>query len=148
LQEEVDNRAIALTVKASKLTAKTLSIVLAAAVRKIKTVHNKSQTPHGRQSVRKLMNHGEATNAIPLNGDTRLFDRVARKWNVDYSFHKIGHTKYLLLFKSGQADAITAAFSDYTKLYMKRARDNRPPIHEQYKKHEERARSKPREHER
>ena len=148
MQEEVDNRAVALTVKASKLTAKALYLVLRATLRKIKKAHNKAKTPHGRQSVRKLMKHGVATSTIPLDGDTRLFDYVARKWNVDYSFHKTGHNKYLLLFKSGQADAITAAFSDYTKIYMKRAKDKRPPILEQLKKHSEQSRSRPREHER
>ena len=66
-----------------------------------------SQTPHGRQSVKKLMGHGAATNSIELSGDTKAFDWVARKWNVDYAFYKTGPDKYLLFFKSGQADAIT-----------------------------------------
>ena len=91
MQEDVDNKAIALTVKASKLTAKALYKALAAVMRIIKKSHKKAQATHGRQSVRELMNHGVATNTIPLGGDTRLFDRVARKWNVDYSFHKTGH---------------------------------------------------------
>ena len=67
--------------------------------------------PHGRQSVKKLMGHGATTNSIELSGDTKAFDRVARKWNVDYAFYKTGPDKYLLFFKSGQADAITACFS-------------------------------------
>ena len=57
------------------------------------------------------MNHRASTNSLNLSGDTKLFDRVARKYNVDYAFHKTGPDKYLLFFKAGQADAITAAFS-------------------------------------
>lgn len=148
MQEDIENKTVALTVKASKLTAKVLAKALAVALRKIQKEYRKAQTPHGRQSVKKLMNHGAATNTIPLDGETRLFDRVARKWNVDYSFHKTGPKKYLLLFKSGQADAITACFSEYTKLYMARAKDKRPPIMEQLKHFGEQARSRPREHER
>jgi hypothetical protein len=104
LQEQVDREAIAVTLKASKLTAKGLAKALAALARKIQKEHQKAQTPHGKQSVEKLMNHNVPTNTIPIEGDKGLFDRVARKWNVDYAFHKTGPDKYLLLFKSGQAD--------------------------------------------
>jgi hypothetical protein len=148
LQEEINNRTVALAVKASKLTAKGLAKALAAALRLIQKEHQKGLAPQGRQSVKKLMNHRVATNAIPLDGETRLFDRVARKYHVDYSFHKTGPKKYLLLFKTGQADAITACFSEYTKLFMARAKDRRPPIREQLRKFEEIIKARPRERER
>ena len=45
------------------------------------------------------MAHGTATNSIELSGDAKSFDRVARKWNVDYAFYKTGPDKYLLFFK-------------------------------------------------
>ncbi len=75
-------------------------------------------TPHGKQSVKKLMGHGVATNALPLDKHTRQFDRVARKFNVDYAFYKTAPGKYLLFFKAGQADAITQRFPEYTKRVM------------------------------
>lgn len=145
MQEDIDNRTVALSVKASKLTAKVLANAFTMAKHKIQKEYYKSQTPQGRQSVKKLMNHRAATNAIPLDGETRLFDRIARKYNVDYSFHKTGPKKYLLLFKSGQADAITAAFSEYTKIVMARAQDKRPPVLEQLKRFAELVKTKPRE---
>ena len=148
MQEDIDNRTVALTVKATKLTAQGLAKVFAAALRKIQQAHRDGQTPQGRQSVKKLMNHRAATSTIPLDGDTRLFDRVARKWNVDYSFHKTGPNKYLLLFKSGQADAITAAFSEYTKLVMARSKDRRPPMREQLQRFAELVKARPQERER
>ena len=79
--------------------------MLGAVGRKIRKAYREHQTPHGRQSVKKLMGHGAATNSIELSGDTKAFDRVARKWNVDYAFYKTGPDKYLLFFKSGQAPA-------------------------------------------
>ena len=115
-------------------------------MRKIQKECNSAKTPHGKQSVKKLMNHNCATNTIPLEGDRGLFNRVARKWNVDYSFHKTGKDKYLLLFKSGQADAITAAFSEYTARYMKRQRDKRPPLMERVKKAVERVTEQRKQH--
>ena len=146
MQEDVERRTVAVTITATKLSAKVLAKALAAVVRKIQKEHQKAQTPQGRQTVKKLMNHGVSTSSIPLDGDTKLFDRVARKWNVDYAFHQTGPNKYQLFFKAGQADAITACFSEYTKRVM--TKERRPSILKQLQKFGEQARSKPKEHER
>ena len=55
------------------------------------------------------MAHGESVNSIEVEAP-KLFDRMARRFNVDYAFYKTGPDKYLLFFKAGQADAITACF--------------------------------------
>ena len=60
------------------------------------------------------MGHGAATNSIEVEAPA-LFDRVARKWNVDYAFYQVAPDKHLLFFKAGQADAITACFSEQIK---------------------------------
>ena len=151
MQEQIDRESIAITVKASKLTAIALAKVLKAIGGKIAKKYREAQTPHGEQSVKKLMNHNVPTNTIPVEGDKGLFEKIARKWEVDYAFHKTGHKQYLLLFKSGQADAITAAFSEYSSEVMKRARDKRPPVMDEMKKAAERAareRPKHKEHKR
>jgi len=119
--------------KASKLTARSLAYALRAVGRKIAKEYRASKTPHGKQSVKKLMAHGVATNSIELSGDTKTFDRVARKWNVDYAFYKAGPDKYLLFFKSGQADAITACFSEFSKKVLNKSKSRRTPIREQLK---------------
>ena len=149
MQEQIDRESIAITLKASKLTAKGLAAALKKVGQIIKNKYQKAQTPHGEQSVKKLMKQNVPTNTIPIEGDKGLFEKVARKWNVDYAFHKTGKDKYLLLFKSGQADAITAAFSEYSALVMKRAKDKRPPIMDEFNKAKERAeREKPKHKER
>lgn len=148
MQEDIERRTVALSVNATKLTGRVLAKVFAAAVRKIQKEHRKAQTPQGKQSVKKLMNHGVSTNSLDLSGDTRLFDRVARQYNIDYAFYKTGPNKYLLFFKAGQADAITAAFSEYTKLTMVRGRSKRPSILEQIKKFRAQERAKPQERKR
>ena len=134
MQEQVDREAIAIALKANKLTAKTLWTACRAVLRQIAKAHHQAQTPTGRQSVKKLMNHDAAIHTIPLDGDTKLFEKVAQKWRVDYSFHKVDKDKYLLLFKSGQADAITAAFSDFSAQMMKREQDKRPHIRDLFQK--------------
>lgn len=102
--------------------------------RKIRKAYRGRQVPHGKQSVRKLMAHGTATNSIELSGDAKSFDRVARKWNVDYAFYKTGPDKYLLFFKAGQADAITACFERYSRRLLEQSKSSRIPIREQLKK--------------
>jgi len=139
LQEQIERESIGITLKASKLTAQTLAKALSAVVKKIQSNHKELKTPHGCQSVKKLMNHNCSTNTIPIEGDKGLFEKIARKWNVDYAFHKTGKNKYLLLFKTGQADAITACFSEYSAKVMERAKNKRPSIMDLFRKATERA---------
>ena len=61
--------------KASKLTARGLAYVVRAVGRKIAKAHRARQTPHGKQTVKKLMAHGTSTSSLELSGDTKLFDR-------------------------------------------------------------------------
>jgi len=146
LQEDIERRSIAISVSAAKLTGRTLAKALEAAMRKIRQNHRGTRPPNGRQSVKKLMGHGVNTNTIPLDGDTRLFDRMARKYNVDYAFRKTGSKKYLLFFKAGQADAITACFAEYTKRAMAKAR--KPSVTKRLEQVNEKTRQRPRNHER
>ena len=112
--------------------------------RKIRKAYRGRQVPHGKQSVRKLMAHGTATNSIELSGDAKSFDRVARKWNVDYAFYQTEPGKYLLFFKSGQTDAMTACFSEYSRKVLNRAKTRQPNIPEQMKQAEQQlAKEKP-----
>ena len=123
--------------KASKLTARSLAYGLSAVGRKIAKEHRARQTPHGRQSVKKLMGHGAATSSIEITGSPRQFDRAARKWNVDYAFYKAGPDKYLLFFKTGQADAMTACFSEYSRKVLNKSKSSRIPIRDQLKRTED-----------
>jgi len=142
-QEEIDRQTIAISLTASKLTGQTLAKALQQTMQQIEQIQRNTKTPHGRQSVKKLMNHGVNTSGIPLDGNTLLFDRFARKKNVDYAFYKTGHKKYLLFFKAGQADAITQCFAEYTKRVMNKNR--KPSMQRQMRKADEITRNRPHE---
>lgn len=133
VDEDISRRTIAISVQASKLTARSLAYTLRAVGHKIAKEYRKGQTPHGKQSVKKLMAHGAATTSIGLSGDTKAFDRVARKWGVDYAFYKTEPGKYLLFFKSGQADAMTACFSEYSRKVLNKGKSRHTPIRDQMK---------------
>ena len=107
--------------------------MLRTAGRQIAKRHKKAQRPHGRQSVKKLMAHGESVNSIEVEAP-KLFDRMARRFHVDYAFYKTGPDKYLLFFKAGQADAITACFERYSRRLLEQSKSSRIPIREQLKK--------------
>lgn len=126
MQEDIERRAIAISLTAGKLTTQTLARALSAVLRQIQQQQRAALTPKGRQSVKKLMNHGDNISQIPLDGSTHLFDRMARKYNVDYAFRKVGPKQYRLFFLARQADAITDCFAEYTKRMMKKER--RPSV--------------------
>lgn len=129
--------------KASKLTARSLAYALRVVGRKVAKARREAQTPHGKQSVKKLMAHGTATSSIEVDVP-KVFDRVARKWNVDYAFYQTEPGKYLLFFKSGQADAMTACFSEYSRKVLDKAKSRQPTIPEQMKQAEQQlAKEKP-----
>ena len=114
IDEDVSRRTIAVSIKATKLTGRVLAQACLTVGRKIKKTYRARQTPHGKQTVRQLMGHGAATNSIEVESP-KDFDRVARRWNVDYAFYKTGPDKYLLFFK-------------------KRSKSHRVPIQEQLKR--------------
>lgn len=79
------------------------------------------------------MGHGENVNSIEVESP-KLFDRMARRFNVDYAFYQTEPDKYLLFFKAGQADAITACFESYSRKLLGKSKSSRIPIREQLKR--------------
>ena len=90
--------------------------MLQAAGGQIAKRHRAAQRPHGRQSVKKLMAHGENVNSIEVEAP-KLFDRMARRFNVDYAFYKTGPDKCLRLegsnFRLGGIAPITRAVPSF-----------------------------------
>ena len=138
MEEDVTRRTVAISVQATKLTGRVLCKAFQKFLAEMQKQRRASLTPHGRQTVKQLMGQGVSSNSIQLKGDARLFDRVARKFNVDYAFYKVAPEKYLLFFKSGQSDAITACLSEYSKRVMNKSR--RPSIRQQLRHFGEKAR--------
>ena len=110
MQEDVENRTVAVTLSATRFTSRTLARLCLWLWRKMT-----QGDPHERrETVKDLMKKGEAP-SLPFSGETREFDRFARKHMVDYEFRKLEPGKYLLFFKSAQADNIRACLADYAK---------------------------------
>ena len=137
MQEELENKTVTLIVNGSKFSARTLARACSAFLRHTKNKIQKHQNvkPQGKQSVKKLIKQDQGVKAVDLDNDTsiREFDRVARKYGVDYAFKKTvdenGKSRYMLFFKGRDEDAIIQAFQEYTQKVTGIKKDERPSIH-------------------
>lgn len=130
IQEDVENRTVNLVITTTKLSFNTLLTAL----KKMKQMHDNhantaNEPKHGKQTVKQLIgqNQGVSNLAVDSTG-IRGFERVARKYGVDFAIRKDrSHSppRYLVFFKARDADAITAAFQEYA---AKRMRHGRPSV--------------------
>lgn len=123
MQEEIENRTVTLIISAVKLTArelkagmdKYLSEKKSKAMEKARAAPEK---PTGKQTVKQLVGQNQGVSNIEVTErNIKGFDRVARKYGVDYAIKKdkTGEIpRYLVFFKARDADALTAAFTEYT----------------------------------
>ena len=142
MQDEVNEKTMALCIKGGKISAQILKAALTKLLAEIekkkqqsKKMGGQNRCKRGKQSIKSLQQSGaQLTNIVVTDNNIKSFDRVARKWNVDYAFYQTGPDKYLLFFKAGQADAMTACFSEYSKRLLKRTKSDKLPIREQLKR--------------
>lgn len=138
MQEEVENRAVTLVISATKLTARLLKAAILKYLasrkeKKLAKARAAPEKPTGKQTVKQLIGQNQGVSNIEINDPSiRDFERIARKYGVDYAVKKDRSTsppKYLIFFKARDADALTAAFSEYTQKKVKKAdRSERPSV--------------------
>ena len=132
MQEEVENRTLTLVVSGTKFTGRLFKAAISkymAHRREKKLEKQRSRdspvTPKGKQTVKQLIGQNQGVSNIEINDPSiRDFERIARKYGVDYAVKKDRSTsppKYLIFFKGRDADALTAAFSEYTQKKVKKA---------------------------
>ncbi len=125
MQEEVENRTVNLMISTTKLTWR----ALVSGYRKFQQYRAKvkagKEVPHGKQTVKKLIGQNQGVSSIDIaNTGIRDFDRIAKKYGVDYAIKKdrsVSLPKYLVFFKARDADALTAAFNEYSVKQMNRS---------------------------
>ena len=148
MQEEVENRTVTLTISGAKLTGRTLKW----AIRQFLNHHSKSQakkaqaaaiTPRGKQSVAELVGQNQGVQNIEISDkNIKDFDRVARKYGIDYAVKKDTTEeipKYLVFFKARDGDALNAAFREYSAVVAKKNLDEQSKQREKERKARRRA---------
>ena len=138
MQEEVENRTLTLIVSGTKFTGRLFKAAISKymAHRREKKLNKQRGrdspvTPKGKQTVKQLIGQNQGVSNIEINDPSiKDFERIARKYGVDYAVKKDRSTsppKYLIFFKARDADALTAAFTEYTDKKVKKAEKTERP---------------------
>jgi alpha-galactosidase len=129
MQEQINEKSVALYIKAGKLTGR----VLAQAMQKFLKKAREPTVRHGKQSVKSLTKQGASLTNIEIKSDNiGSFTKTARKYNVDFALKRDDSEtppKWLVFFKAKDADALTAAFSEYSKSQnLRHEKSKKPPL--------------------
>ena len=130
LQDEVNEKTVSLCIRCGKVTANLLKAAMKKALTKMEQEKQKLQgqkqpkqdkedkTYKGKQSMDKLMKQNVQLSNIEItDGNIKSFERVAKKYSIDFSLKKDTTAKpprYFVFFKARDADVMTAAFKEYT----------------------------------
>ena len=142
MQEEVTGKAVALIIDGAKMSEQ----VLEKALQKfLEAQKNKSPKMHrGKQTLKQLAGQNAGLANIEISDkNIKAFTHVAKKYHVDFALKKdttAEHPRYLVFFKSRNADAITAAFQEFASRKM--GRDEKPSIRERLAQAREQAAQK------
>lgn len=143
MQEEITGRTVTLIVNGSKMTEQ----VFEKAVKKFLEEVQKSKQPkiyRGKQTLKQLAGQNAGLANIEISDkNIKAFTHVAKKYHVDFALKKdtaAEQPRYLVFFKSRDADAITAAFQEFASRRM--GREERPSIRERLNQAREQAERK------
>jgi len=137
----VEQRTVTLIINSSKLTASMLKSAIQKFLayskeRRLEKIRAGPVKPCGKQTVKELVGQNQGVSNIEITDkNIKDFERIARKYGVDFALKKDrsgDKPKYLVFFKARDADALTAAFKEYTAKTDRKK--ERPSILEQLRK--------------
>lgn len=123
MQEEVTGKSVALIIDGARMSEQVLEKAFNAYLDARKNKQPKIY--HGKQSLKQLARQNAGLANIEITEkNIKAFTQVAKKYHVDFALKKdttAEQPRYLVFFKSRDADAITAAFQEFTaqKLHRK-----------------------------
>lgn len=129
MQDEINEKTIALYIKTGKLTAQTLQKAMKTLLTQIKK--QKEKAPQGKQTLRQLMKQNTGVSNIEItDSNIKAFESTAKKYGVDFALKKDTTEtppRYLVFFKGRDTDVLTAAFKEFSA--KKLTQDKKPSIH-------------------
>lgn len=130
MQDEVRDKSVALVInvgkKGGRMTEELLKWAIREYMKQAKAPH------HGKQSVKTLVRQGDGVQNIEITDkNIKSFEKVARKYGVTYALHRSTEAgRYYVFFKAKEADALNAAFAEYTQKVLKREKE-KPSLRKQ-----------------
>ncbi len=145
MQEEIEDRAVALAIRCAKLTGDVLRRAIGEYLAYRKEKDSATVRPAGKKSVRELVGEGEGVSSLESFGtNVRGFERIARKYGVEYAARRDrsgDEPRVLVFFRTKDAAALQAAFREYTAKKDKQA--DKPSVVEFIRKQALRDRKRP-----
>ncbi|MFR8615779.1 MAG: PcfB family protein [Hominilimicola sp.] len=130
MQEEVNEKVIALSIKTGKLSAEVLQKSMKFFLAQAKKQIDRRQIPHGRQTLKQLAKQNAGLSNIEITKDNiKAFEGTAKKYGIDFALKKDATEsppRYLVFFKGRDADAMTAAFKEFSA--KKLSREQKPSV--------------------
>ena len=119
MQEEINEKVIALYIKSGKITARLLQKAMKIFLAEIKKQAEKQKLPHGKQSLKQLMKRNAGVSNIEITDENiKAFEATAKKYGIDFALKKDRSTsppRHLVFFKGRDADVLKAAFDEFSK---------------------------------
>ena len=130
MQDEVRDKSVALVINMGKTGGRITADLLRAAMRRYLEQSRNPRAHHGKQTVKQLVRQGAGVQNIEITDkNIKSFERVARKYGVDFALKKdCANGKYLVFFKSRDADALNAAFAEYAAKSLHRGQQKRSSV--------------------
>ena len=114
MQEQINEKTVALSIKTAKLTAE----VLQKAIRKMLSAKSKAPKIYkGKQTLKHLMKQNTGVSSMEItDANIKAFEPIAKKYGLDYSLKKVKGEeppRYLVFFKGRDVDVMTEAFKEF-----------------------------------
>ena len=130
MQDEINEKTVALYIKTGKLTAEVLQKAIKKLLSQTKKELDRQAIPHGKQTLKQLMKQNTGVSNIEITKDNiKAFESTAKKYGIDFALKKDAAEtppRYLVFFKGRDADALTAAFKEFSA--KKLTQDKKPSI--------------------
>ena len=143
VQEEVNEKTVALMIRGGKISAEVLKAALLKLLRRLEEERREHRSEKrtekrvqaaekqqakrlGKKTLEEMMAEGsELSNIEITDQNIRSFEKVARKFHIDYRLKKdrsVDPPKYLVFFRARDVDVMTAAFREYTGISLQKNR--------------------------
>jgi len=116
MQEEVRDKSVALVIKVGRSGGRLTMDLVKWAMRRYLEQAKNPRIHHGKQTVKQLVGQGAGVQSVEITDkNIKSFEHIARKYGVDFALKKdTKKGQYLVFFKARDADALTAAMTEYT----------------------------------
>ena len=145
MQEEIENRTVNLVVTTSRLSVRAMMDGIRKFVsqtgiqknqeRSVKAelrAREKAEGPHGKQTVKQLMQHGNGLKRIPVQGESlKEFERVLKRYGVDFAIMKEAGAekpRFLVFFKAKDEEVLNSVLAECTRRQMENPVKRRPSV--------------------